>query len=96
MGFCIESDKVDEMFEPFFQEEATTTHEYCGSGLGLTIVKNVVDILDLDVQVRSQKEQGTRFVVTLPVKERERLLAALDASQRVKPAEFFDESRKVL
>ncbi len=95
-GIGIESDKLDEMFEPFVQEEATTTREYGGSGLGLTIVKNLVDMLDGDVQVRSQKGQGTTFVVTLPVKDRERVLAPLDSSQRVKPAELFDESLKVL
>ncbi|MCV5803734.1 ATP-binding protein, partial [Escherichia coli] len=81
-GIGIESDKLDEMFEPFVQEEATTTREYGGSGLGLTIVKNLVDMLDGDVQVRSQKGQGTTFVVTLPVKDRERVLAPLDSSQR--------------
>ncbi|MCV5979268.1 ATP-binding protein, partial [Escherichia coli] len=74
-GIGIESDKLDEMFEPFVQEEATTTREYGGSGLGLTIVKNLVDMLDGDVQVRSQKGQGTTFVVTLPVQDRERVLA---------------------
>ncbi|EOG1784548.1 quorum-sensing autoinducer 2 sensor kinase/phosphatase LuxQ [Vibrio parahaemolyticus] len=95
-GIGIESDKLDEMFEPFVQEEATTTREYGGSGLGLTIVKNLVDMLDGDVQVRSQKGQGTTFVVTLPVKDRERVLAPLDSSQRVKPTELFDESLKVL
>ncbi|MDF5602328.1 ATP-binding protein, partial [Vibrio parahaemolyticus] len=54
-GIGIESDKLDQMFEPFVQEEATTTREYGGSGLGLTIVKSLVDMLEGDVQVRSQK-----------------------------------------
>ena len=95
-GIGIESDKLDQMFEPFVQEEATTTREYGGSGLGLTIVKNLVDMLEGDVQVRSSKGHGTTFVVTLPVKDRARVLRPLDASQRVKPEALFDESLKVL
>ncbi|NMU84763.1 hypothetical protein HKB16_18030, partial [Vibrio parahaemolyticus] len=73
-GIGIESDKLDQMFEPFVQEEATTTREYGGSGLGLTIVKSLVDMLEGDVQVRSQKGLGTTFVITMPVKDRERVL----------------------
>ncbi|GAK22744.1 LOW QUALITY PROTEIN: autoinducer 2 sensor kinase/phosphatase LuxQ [Vibrio sp. JCM 19052] len=94
-GIGIESDKLDQMFEPFVQEEATTTREYGGSG-GLTIVKNLVDMLEGDVQVRSSKGVGTTFVVTLPVKDRERVLRPLEVSQRVKPELLFDESLKVL
>lgn len=95
-GIGIESDKLDQMFEPFVQEEATTTREYGGSGLGLTIVKNLVDMLEGDVQVRSSKGVGTTFVITLPVKDRERVLRPLEVSQRIKPEALFDESLKVL
>ncbi|PFG57823.1 two-component system autoinducer 2 sensor kinase/phosphatase LuxQ [Vibrio sp. ES.051] len=95
-GIGIDSDKLDQMFEPFVQEEATTTREYGGSGLGLTIVKNLVDMLEGDVQVCSQKGLGTRFVLTLPVKDRERILTPLDSDLRVKPSELFEESLKVL
>lgn len=95
-GIGIEPDKLDQMFEPFVQEEATTTREYGGSGLGLTIVKSLVDMLEGDVQVRSQKGLGTTFVITMPVKDRERVLTPLDSSLRVKPGELFAESLKVL
>ncbi|NMS37582.1 ATP-binding protein, partial [Vibrio parahaemolyticus] len=70
--------------------------EYGGSGLGLTIVKSLVDMLEGDVQVRSQKGLGTTFVITMPVKDRERVLTPLDSSLRVKPGELFAESLKVL
>ncbi len=59
-------------------------------------MKNLVDMLEGDVQVRSSKGHGTTFVVTLPVKDRARVLRPLDASQRVKPEALFDESLKVL
>lgn len=95
-GIGIEASKLEQMFEPFVQEEASTTREYGGSGLGLTIVKNLVDMLDGDVQVRSRKGYGTTFLVTLPVKERERVFDAQDADHRMPAGQLFDESLKVL
>ncbi len=95
-GIGIDSDKLDQMFEPFIQEEETTTREYGGSGLGLTIVKSLVDMLEGNVQVRSQKGHGTTFVVTLPVKDREQVATKLESSQRIVPAQLFDETLKVL
>ncbi|CAE6934858.1 PhoQ Sensor [Vibrio sp. B1FLJ16] len=95
-GIGIEPDKLDQMFEPFVQEEETTTREYGGSGLGLTIVKSLVDMLEGDVQVRSQKGCGTTFIVTLPVKDRERLATDSEFTQRIKPNELFNETLNVL
>ncbi|MGR5237074.1 quorum-sensing autoinducer 2 sensor kinase/phosphatase LuxQ [Vibrio alfacsensis] len=95
-GIGIEPNKLEQMFEPFVQEEATTTREYGGSGLGLTIVKNLVDMLDGAVQVRSRKGHGTTFVITLPVKENEGELHSHDAYHRVEPSALFDECLKVL
>ncbi|MDV6252390.1 quorum-sensing autoinducer 2 sensor kinase/phosphatase LuxQ [Vibrio sp. EA2] len=95
-GIGIDPNKLDQMFEPFVQEEETTTREYGGSGLGLTIVKSLVDMLEGNVQVHSQKGVGTTFVVTLPVKDRERILHANKPNQRVNPEELFNEALKVL
>ncbi len=95
-GIGIDPEKLDQMFEPFVQEEETTTREYGGSGLGLTIVKSLVDMLEGDMQVRSQKGDGTTFIVTLPVKDRERAVTGLESNQRIKPAELFDTALKIL
>jgi two-component system autoinducer 2 sensor kinase/phosphatase LuxQ len=95
-GIGIDPNKLDQMFEPFVQEEETTTREYGGSGLGLTIVKSLVDMLEGDVQVRSQKGHGTTFVVTLPVKDRERALMEFESEQHVKPEDLFERTLKVL
>ncbi len=95
-GIGIEPDKLDQMFEPFVQEEETTTREYGGSGLGLTIVKSLVDMLGGNVHVRSQKGCGTTFVVTLPVKDRECLVTESEPVQCIKPAELFNQTLNVL
>ena len=95
-GIGIDPNKLDQMFEPFVQEEETTTREYGGSGLGLTIVKSLVDMLDGNVQVQSQKGVGTTFVVTLPVKDRERILNANKPNRHINPEDLFSETLKVL
>ncbi|MCF7480814.1 ATP-binding protein [Vibrio sp. J1-1] len=95
-GIGIDPNKLEQMFEPFVQEEETTTREYGGSGLGLTIVKSLVDMLDGNVQVHSQKGVGTTFVVTLPVRDRERLSSENKPSQHINPEDMFNETLKVL
>ncbi|GEM76203.1 quorum-sensing autoinducer 2 sensor kinase/phosphatase LuxQ [Vibrio sagamiensis] len=95
-GIGIDANKIDQMFDPFVQEEATTTREYGGSGLGLTIVKNLVEMLEGDVQVKSSKGEGTTFVVSLPVKDYERIQRTMSVSQRVKPEQLFNRSLKIL
>ncbi|MBR9875067.1 MAG: response regulator, partial [Vibrionaceae bacterium] len=95
-GIGIDPNKLEQMFEPFVQEEETTTREYGGSGLGLTIVKSLVDMLDGNVQVHSQKGVGTTFVVTLPVRDRERLSSENKPNQHINPEDMFNETLKVL
>ncbi|NVC92257.1 response regulator [Vibrio natriegens] len=95
-GIGIDPNKLEQMFEPFVQEEETTTREYGGSGLGLTIVKSLVDMLDGNVQVHSQKGVGTTFVVTLPVRDRERLLNENKPDQHINPEDMFNQTLKVL
>lgn len=95
-GIGIDPNKLDQMFEPFVQEEETTTREYGGSGLGLTIVKSLVDMLEGHVQVRSQKGHGTTFVVTLPVRDRERSLTEFESEKSVNPEELFERTLNVL
>ncbi|MBR9786557.1 MAG: response regulator [Vibrionaceae bacterium] len=95
-GIGIDPNKLEQMFEPFVQEEETTTREYGGSGLGLTIVKSLVDMLDGNVQVYSQKGVGTTFVVTLPVRDRERLSSENKPNQHINPEDMFNETLKVL
>lgn len=95
-GIGIDPNRLDAMFDPFVQEEATTTREYGGSGLGLTIVKSLVEMLDGDIRVGSEKGIGTEFVVTLPVKCGSSLIDYQTDEQDLLPHELFDGALKVL
>lgn len=55
------------IFEPFSQESTGTTTPYGGTGLGLAISKNIVDMMDGTISVRSIKGIGSEFTVDVKV-----------------------------
>lgn len=68
-GIGIPQDKINDIFNPFQQASASTTRKFGGTGLGLTIVKNLVKILDGQIEVSSTEEKGSAFEVALPLKQ---------------------------
>lgn len=62
-GHGIDVKNLHHVFQPFF----TTKHDGRGSGLGLSIVKSIVEQHEGTIEVESQLGKGTRFAVTLPV-----------------------------
>ena len=58
---------LPKLFEPFSQEDATTTNRYGGSGLGMAITKNMIDLMGGEIAVDSRKGSGTTFTVELPL-----------------------------
>lgn len=95
-GIGIDDSKIEAVFEPFVQAEETTTREYGGTGLGLTIVKNLVDMLEGDIHVRSIKGQGSEFIIEIPIELHSE--PSLDSKQHTKmePQTLFDRSLEVL
>ena len=59
-------DMQKRLFKPFEQESAITAQKYGGSGLGLSIVKSLVDLMDGTIQVESKVDKGTTFTVVIP------------------------------
>ena len=66
-GFGIESRYLDKIFERFFRVKNDKTRFITGTGLGLPIVKGLVEALNGQIQVESIPEKGTTFTVLLPV-----------------------------
>ncbi|HKL87963.1 MAG TPA: ATP-binding protein, partial [Salinibacter sp.] len=56
-----------DMFEAFRQGSDGPDREYEGSGLGLSIVRELLHLLEGEVEVESRKGEGTRFTVRLPL-----------------------------
>lgn len=66
-GVGIDSDFLPRMFEPFAQESTSTTTLFGGTGLGVSIAKNIIDLMGGKIQVRSIKGMGTEFIVDVPL-----------------------------
>ena len=65
-GIGMSEDFLKHIFEPFSQEHSGARTEYQGTGLGMSIVKELVSRMDGTIEVTSQRGVGTTFVVTLP------------------------------
>ena len=74
-GVGMNEEFLPHIFEPFSQESTGTTALYGGTGLGLAISKNIVDMMDGKINVRSIKGIGTEFTVDvkLGISEEEKL-----------------------
>ncbi|WP_353505400.1 quorum-sensing autoinducer 2 sensor kinase/phosphatase LuxQ [Vibrio sp. SCSIO 43135] len=95
-GIGISKNKTDTIFEPFVQAESTTTREYGGSGLGLTIVNSLVDLLGGTIDVHSELGRGSRFEVVIPVDVVDCHGSKPNTANDVNPDELFDRQLSVL
>ena len=67
-GIGMDKDYIPKIFDAFSQEDATTTNRYGGSGLGMAITKNIVEMMNGEIQVESEKGVGSSFTVTVTLK----------------------------
>ena len=65
-GIGIPEDKLTELFDGFYQVDGSTTRQFGGIGLGLTVAKAVVDAYRGRIEIESQSGQGSRFTIRLP------------------------------
>jgi len=66
-GFGIEEKYLGKIFERFYRVKNDKTRFITGTGLGLPIVKGLVDSMNGVIQVESEPNRGTVFTVLLPV-----------------------------
>lgn len=64
-GIGIKEESIERIFERFTQADSNTTREFGGSGLGLTIIKKLLNLQDSEIHVESEYGKGARFYFTL-------------------------------
>ncbi|NRT79170.1 ATP-binding protein [Clostridium beijerinckii] len=67
-GIGIPEEKVEIIFDRFRQVDKSFTRNYEGSGIGLSLVKSLVEMHDGTISVESKYGVGTKFTIKLPVK----------------------------
>jgi len=66
-GIGIEKEKITHLFEPFVQADSSTTRLFGGSGLGLSIVKKLVELQGGKIECQSELNKGSNFSFSLPL-----------------------------
>lgn len=65
-GIGMSEEFLPHLFEEFTRERSSTESRVSGTGLGMPIVKKLVDLMEGTIEVESKIGKGTRFTVTLP------------------------------
>ena len=70
-GIGMNQEQRAKLFEPFTQADSSTTRKYGGTGLGLVICKNILQVMGTQLEVQSTPDKGSRFrfVLALDVEE---------------------------
>ncbi|MEM7020491.1 MAG: 7TM diverse intracellular signaling domain-containing protein, partial [Pseudomonadota bacterium] len=94
-GIGIPADKVDRLFQPFSQVDASITREYGGTGLGLAICLQLVELMGGSIWVESEADQGSDFYFTIQTKPASdeaitQLIATSNAIEPILPENMAD------
>ncbi len=75
-GIGMSEDYLPKLFDPFSQEDSTSTNRYGSTGLGMPITKNIVELMNGSIDVESKKGLGTTFTVTITLTDSEQETSA--------------------
>ena len=78
-GIGMSQEFLKHIYEPFVQENTTGRTHYQGTGLGMAIVKHLIDKMGGTIDITSEKNVGTTFVLTIPFETAEEPEEVLDS-----------------
>lgn len=95
-GIGISSEFLPHIFNPFSQENGGSRSKYEGTGLGMVIAKQIVELMGGEISIRSEKGKGTECVFTMkfPIAGKEQLLREDTKRQKADPGSL--KGRRIL
>jgi signal transduction histidine kinase/ligand-binding sensor domain-containing protein/DNA-binding response OmpR family regulator len=82
-GIGIPKERLENIFDRFYQVDSSHTREHEGTGIGLALTKELVDLHKGEIEVESDEGKGTTFIVRLPL-----------GKNHLKPEEVCEEIRE--
>ncbi|MCR5342327.1 MAG: amino acid permease [Butyrivibrio sp.] len=97
-GIGMSEEFTTKVFDAFERENDETVKDIQGTGLGMSIVKSLVDVMGGTIEVRSKKEHGTEFIVnlTLGLQTEEDIRKAKDEEQETTVSDVDFSGKRVL
>ncbi len=94
-GIGMEEDELKKVFNQFEQANSAITKKFGGTGLGLTIVKTLVDAMSGNIDVSSEFGKGSSFRISLPF-ERSKAAVSINKNIAVSPVDIITPAGKVM
>lgn len=88
-GIGMSEDFISHIFEPFERERNSTISKIQGTGLGMAITRNIIDMMNGTINITSRVGEGTEVVVCLPMRvvtDKKELQGAAEGKKAVPPA----------
>ncbi len=67
-GIGMSKEFAERIFNPFERERTSTVSKIQGTGLGMSIAKNIIDIMGGTIEVRTEQDKGTEFIIRLEMR----------------------------
>ena len=86
-GIGMDKAYIPKIFDAFSQEDANKANKYGSTGLGMAITKNIVEMMNGNISVESEKGVGSTFTVTVTLRATDRRFTS-DADHTVRPQDM--------
>ncbi|MFN8576597.1 MAG: 7TM diverse intracellular signaling domain-containing protein [Candidatus Sericytochromatia bacterium] len=95
-GIGIPENKISDIFKPFEQVDSSTSRNYGGTGIGLTITKHLIELHGGSINVESKIGEGSKFIFSLPIsKEKPKQKTTQELISKVKYESEIEEDFEI-
>lgn len=95
-GIGMSPEFLERLFDPYSRETVFSSHPTAGTGLGMSIVKSLIQQMSGEISVDSTLGEGSRFTVTIPLKTAGRQQAVSSGVSQDSPEDFRWSGRTIL